>query len=288
MSGNEMSGSDQPRRRPLPPDDETRLNAAATEFYADLRLTPLLRQLLVHSSSLVNAVAGSISLVDATRGRYAKLAEHGASCQLGRSFPLEQGVTGQVMALRRPVALASYNDIRNGHLRATDPARSGAVAAVPIWWRGEVIGANVVFAGRRPRFTTAEVDELEVMTQIAASGIVRAGASEPSLAHLIRHRPQRHDSGSGPDPSPESNRSSNDAPPREPSPFTPREREVACLLARGLSDRDIAAALVISPKTTEKHVGALLRKTGTTSRTAAVIRALERGWTLSGDSMRAG
>jgi hypothetical protein len=39
---------------------------------------------------------------------------------------------------------------------------------------------------------------------------------------------------------------------------------------------------VISPKTVEKHVGALLRKTGTTSRTAAVMRALERGWLPSG------
>lgn len=62
------------------------------------------------------------------------------------------------------------------------------------------------------------------------------------------------------------------------SPFTPRERQVAGLLADGLSDRALARRLEISPKTVEKHVGALLRKTGTNSRTAAVMRALERGW----------
>jgi DNA-binding CsgD family transcriptional regulator len=62
------------------------------------------------------------------------------------------------------------------------------------------------------------------------------------------------------------------------SPFSPRERQVATLLARGLSDRSIAHELLISPKTVEKHVGAVLRKTGTFSRTAAVMCALEYGW----------
>ena len=50
------------------------------------------------------------------------------------------------------------------------------------------------------------------------------------------------------------------------------------LLVDGLSDREVAARLVISPKTVQKHVGAVLRKSGTTSRTAAVVRALKRGW----------
>ena len=45
------------------------------------------------------------------------------------------------------------------------------------------------------------------------------------------------------------------------------------LLVGGLSDREIAARLGISPKTVEKHVGAVLRKTGTAGRTAAVVHA---------------
>ncbi len=62
------------------------------------------------------------------------------------------------------------------------------------------------------------------------------------------------------------------------SPLTPREREVLRLLADGLSDREVAGRLMISPKTVEKHVGAALRKTGTPSRTAAVVLAIDRGW----------
>ena len=131
-----------PSGRPGRTRDRLRLGSAATEFYGDLRLSPLLRQVLEHSSRLLDAVAGSISLIDSARDRYAKMAEHGASCQLGHSFPLDEGATGQVFACRRPVVFASYRQIRTGHLPATHPASSGAVAAVPIWWRSDIIGAN--------------------------------------------------------------------------------------------------------------------------------------------------
>ena len=40
----------------------------------------------------------------------------------------------------------------------------------------------------------------------------------------------------------------------------------------------MATRLGISPKTVEKHVGAVLRKTGTPGRTAAVVHALDQGW----------
>lgn len=57
------------------------------------------------------------------------------------------------------------------------------------------------------------------------------------------------------------------APTRSAHAITPREREVRGLVARGLTDRQIARALAISAKTVEKHVGSLLRKTGTRNRT---------------------
>jgi DNA-binding NarL/FixJ family response regulator len=51
------------------------------------------------------------------------------------------------------------------------------------------------------------------------------------------------------------------------APLTRREREVAGLLADGLSNREIAAALVISPRTAESHVENILTKLGLTNRT---------------------
>ncbi|MCC5949929.1 MAG: GAF domain-containing protein [Nitriliruptoraceae bacterium] len=60
----------------------------------------------------------------------------------------------------------------------------------------------------------------------------------------------------------------------EPSPFedvldklTAREREVFPLVVQGLADKQIARQLEISVKTVEKHVGALLKKTGARNRT---------------------
>ena len=42
--------------------------------------------------------------------------------------------------------------------------------------------------------------------------------------------------------------------------LTPRESEVLTLVARGLTNREIAAALVISAKTASVHVSHILRK----------------------------
>lgn len=53
---------------------------------------------------------------------------------------------------------------------------------------------------------------------------------------------------------------------------TEREREVAGLLARGLSNPEIAAALVLSPYTVQDHIKSLFEKTGVASRQELVAR----------------
>ena len=155
-------------------------------MYADLQVGPLLDRLLIHSRGLLHTVAGSISLVDTARGRYDKIAENGVACRLGQSFPLDEGATGTAVARRMPVIIDDYSDVRSGHLPPDHPVGRGAAAAVPLWWRGEVIGVNVAFAGRRRRFTTAEVDAFELLTQSVAAAVVKAAAAVPSLAGLLR------------------------------------------------------------------------------------------------------
>jgi len=53
---------------------------------------------------------------------------------------------------------------------------------------------------------------------------------------------------------------------RGPGPLSPREREVAELIALGSSNREIAGRLFITEKTAAYHVGAILTKLGYTSR----------------------
>jgi DNA-binding CsgD family transcriptional regulator len=59
--------------------------------------------------------------------------------------------------------------------------------------------------------------------------------------------------------------------------LTPRQVEVLELVVAGLSNLDIAERLVLSERTVEHHVAAVLRKLGTTSRHAAARRAAELG-----------
>ena len=62
-----------------------------------------------------------------------------------------------------------------------------------------------------------------------------------------------------------------------PAGLTPREVEVLRLLARGLSNKQIGARLVISPKTVGNHVEHIYAKIGASSRAAAGLFAVQQG-----------
>jgi pimeloyl-ACP methyl ester carboxylesterase/DNA-binding CsgD family transcriptional regulator len=59
--------------------------------------------------------------------------------------------------------------------------------------------------------------------------------------------------------------------------LTERETEVLALIASGLSDREIAERLVLSPHTVHRHVANLRTKLGLPTRAAAVAAAARRG-----------
>jgi DNA-binding NarL/FixJ family response regulator len=59
--------------------------------------------------------------------------------------------------------------------------------------------------------------------------------------------------------------------------LTGREQEVLRMIARGLNNRDIAEAMIISEKTVKTHVSNILGKLGLEDRTQAAIWALKHG-----------
>ena len=61
------------------------------------------------------------------------------------------------------------------------------------------------------------------------------------------------------------------------SRLTARELEVLELLAKGMTNKEIAAKLVITVRTVKFHVSSIMRKLDAGNRTEAVLTAAERG-----------
>ncbi len=69
---------------------------------------------------------------------------------------------------------------------------------------------------------------------------------------------------------------------RETVALTPREREIAELVSQGLSNKEIAARLVISPRTAEGHVEHILAKLNLSSRAQIAVWGAEQRGRASG------
>ncbi|MET8856449.1 response regulator transcription factor [Streptomyces sp. NPDC004579] len=71
-----------------------------------------------------------------------------------------------------------------------------------------------------------------------------------------------------------------------PEGLSEREREVLTLVARGLNNTEVAAALGLSPLTAKTHVSRIMGKLGARDRTQLVIVAYESGLVTPGDTGR--
>jgi len=111
---------------------------------------------------------------------------------------------------------------------------------------------------------------------LAALHTVAAGDSllSPSVTSRVIARMARH-------PAPDTTRDARLA------ALTQRERQVLELVARGLSNNEIAATLVIEESTVKTHTKRILAKLGVRDRVQAVIFAYEHGLTSPGSGSHA-
>jgi DNA-binding NarL/FixJ family response regulator len=103
-------------------------------------------------------------------------------------------------------------------------------------------------------------DDLVAAVRVVAAGeaLLAPTVTRRLLADFVRARP------APPAPAPA-------------GPLTAREQETLELLARGMSNAEIAARLVVSEHTVKTHVGNVLMKLGLRDRIHAVIHAYEHG-----------
>jgi DNA-binding NarL/FixJ family response regulator len=103
-----------------------------------------------------------------------------------------------------------------------------------------------------------------VRAAAAGEGLLSTSVTRRVIAELARHSPAE-----GP-------------PPAALDELTDREVEVLKLMARGLSNAEIADELVITPGTAKTHVSRILMKLGLRDRVGAVVFAYESGLVKSG------
>ena len=63
-----------------------------------------------------------------------------------------------------------------------------------------------------------------------------------------------------------------------PEPLSRRQREVLGHISQGLSNKETARQLGLSPSTVATHIETIFRKLGCSTRAAATLKAAQGGW----------
>jgi DNA-binding NarL/FixJ family response regulator len=202
---------------------------------------------------------------------------------LARIPVLELLVRSRIACDEPDAALAALDELRELErlvgtpaLRAYADRAEGMLAAA----RGDHSRARTLLEDAVDRFeaTSAPFEAAQARIELAAT-LVALGRMEDAEREAVAARASLRELGA--DAEAERARQLVEAPGGSGALMlervTPREREVLRLLAEGLTNRQIAAQLVVSEHTVHRHVTNILRKLGLHSRAAAAAQAVQAG-----------
>lgn len=163
--------------------------------------------------------------------------------------------------LARPAALAEIGGIAGlAHERLDGSGYHRGLTAASIPMAGRILAAadcyHTKLEARPHRQALPAAQAAQELRQQARAGRLDPAAVDAVLA-AAGHQSRRRLAG--------------------PAGLTARELEVLLLLARGASNRQIARALGITPKTAGNHIERIYAKAGITTRAAATLFAMEHG-----------
>jgi non-specific serine/threonine protein kinase len=194
--------------------------------------------------TLASAVGGRMEIIECLDGLGLVACERGDHRRAARLFGAAEAF-GAISSFRRENPEQAFHDRR----QATTQAVLGEAAFATAWAEGQAMTL-----------------EQAIAYALAATPPIPSGARS-STSRQGQTRPRAEDGRDG-----EKQR----VDPRIRL-LTLREREVAALIARGLTNRDIASQLVVTARTAETHVQNILNKLGFTSRTQIAAWAVECG-----------
>ncbi|HEU5098013.1 MAG TPA: AAA family ATPase [Roseiflexaceae bacterium] len=162
-----------------------------------------------------------------------------------------------LLSLAQPnAAAAALADARHGAMERN--ARS------LLWTIHRSLGQAYRLLGRDEQASQALAAARQLIAELAATideALLREQFERTALASIPMEKPLRP----------------SEAAKRAFGGLTAREREVAALIARGKTSREIAELLVVSERTAEVHVSNILGKLGFTSRAQIAVWAVEKG-----------
>jgi signal transduction histidine kinase len=160
------------------------LRAVIESISAELELAPLLSRILGHACELLGADHGAIGLCTQDGDSVEIAASHGLpEGDLGRRFERGEGLAGHVLQVRQPVRFDRYDHLPRP---VWTEVADHAVVAVPLSWRGRLLGFFGLGAPPPRRFVKEDEETLALFGRHAAIAIENA-----RLYALERRRSER-------------------------------------------------------------------------------------------------